>query len=97
MWRDLVTLVELGIVERQKGDKPWAECLMRIREGAQTDADVEMLESRVVANLGLAPDDPSIHSLPHCFHTNKEASFTLPRHVALSCLLTAPSLSRWTR
>lgn len=72
LWRDLVELAELGIVERQKSDQPWAETLMRLREGAHNDADLELLESRCISKLNLKPEDPIIRDLPHCFHTNAQ-------------------------
>lgn len=74
LWRDLVKLVELRIVERQKEDKGWAEALMRIREGSHTEEDIQLLNSRLVDNLGIQADDPSIRDLPHIFHTNADVN-----------------------
>jgi hypothetical protein len=67
----LVQISELTICERQKEDKPFAETLLRIRDGSQTIADMKLLNTRRLDVLGISPDDPMILSIIHIYPTNK--------------------------
>ena len=48
LWRTYFTMFELTEIMRQKDDAPFAELLNRIREGRQTEEDVNTLNSRRV-------------------------------------------------
>ncbi|MCP3664246.1 MAG: AAA family ATPase, partial [Gammaproteobacteria bacterium] len=71
LWRDLVQLAELTIIERQK-DQRFAELLNRIRTGDHTEEDIQLLLTRTIENLGMSPDDPQLIDAPHIFYTNEE-------------------------
>ncbi|XP_061173536.1 uncharacterized protein LOC133182702 [Saccostrea echinata] len=48
LWRDLFTMHELTEIMRQKDDVHFAELLNRLREGNQTEADIQTLKQRCV-------------------------------------------------
>jgi hypothetical protein len=73
LWRDLMRLTELTIIERQKGDQAFAELLNRVRVGKHTDEDVEVLSSRLLSRPEMAAsrDDPAVLDAIHLHPTNK--------------------------
>ncbi len=61
-------MFELSEVMRQREDKEFAEMLNRIREGKHTDADIEVLNQRILRISQEHPDYPI--SATHLFSTN---------------------------
>ncbi len=73
LWTDLVQLVELKAVERQK-NKQFAEVLCRVWTGHQTDDDVTLLKTQTMASLGLCQKDPHLMDAAFVFYTNPECA-----------------------
>ena len=48
LWNSYFTLYELTEIMRQKDDKLYAELLSRLREGNQSQDDIEKLKSRII-------------------------------------------------
>ena len=68
LWNSYFTLYELTEIMRQKDDKLYAELLSRLREGNQSQDDIEKLKSRIIdANHPNYPYDAV-----HMFATNAE-------------------------
>ena len=61
-------MYELTEIMRQKDDKAYAEILNRLREGNQTDADIQQLKTWLVEPLN--PQYP--YDAQHMFRTNAE-------------------------
>ncbi len=57
--------------ERQKGDVVFAQLLNRVRTGTHTSADIELLKTRLLPNLGLTVDSPELKDLPFLYATNQ--------------------------
>ncbi|XP_062600656.1 uncharacterized protein LOC134262299 [Saccostrea cucullata] len=58
LWRELFTMHELTEIMRQKDDVHFAELLNRLREGNQTEADIQTLKQRCVdESLPVYPRD----------------------------------------
>ena len=51
LWESLVTMFELTQVMRQSDDQPFASVLNRIREGRQTNDDINLIKSRMLSDL----------------------------------------------
>ena len=61
-------MMELDQVMRQRGDKEFAELLCRVRKATPTKEDIEVLQSRTVAD-----DDPNCpHDSLHVYRLNKD-------------------------
>ena len=69
IWQECFTFCELSTVMRQKEDKQFAELLNRLREGSQTEADVNHLSKRVVPK-GQCIGNYEIPMSTHLFMTN---------------------------
>ena len=59
VWQDNMKLFELTTIMRQKDDKNYAELLNRMREGNQTEADIEMLRT-ILINPGECVNIPHL-------------------------------------
>ena len=57
LWQDEFEMLELDEIMRQRGDSAFADLLCRVRTDSCTDADIAVLESRVVT-----PDSPGYPS-----------------------------------
>ena len=58
LWQQYFQMFELSEVMRQREDKEFAEMLNRIREGKHTDADIEVLNQRILRISQEHPDYP---------------------------------------
>ena len=74
LWRDNVELMELTEVVRQKGDKRFCECLLRIREGRHTQEDIDLIETRLLSNLKLDKYSEEVLKVLHVFSTNAQVN-----------------------
>ncbi len=74
LWRDTVEMCELTIIERQKGDTPYAELLGRARDATHTRADVETLKGRTFSALGKDENDPEFDNVPFLYYTNQQVN-----------------------
>ena len=48
IWEEYFQLCELHKIMRQKDDKAFAELLNRLREGSHTNADINVLKTRLI-------------------------------------------------
>ena len=68
LWKDEFSMMELDQVMRQRGDKEFAELLCRMRKATTSEEDIEVLQSRTVAD-----DDPNYpRDSLHVYHFNKD-------------------------
>ena len=63
LWQTYFTMFELTEIMRQKNDTPFAELLNRIREGRQTEEDLQVLSSRSITS-----DSAVYQELRHVLH-----------------------------
>ena len=70
LWNAYFDMYELTQIMRQKDDQKYAELLNRLREGNQTQADVDELTKRIIP----ATDPVYPHEAPHIFRTNAEVN-----------------------
>ena len=68
LWNSYFTLYELTEIMRQKDDKLYAQLLSRLREGNQSQDDIEKLKSRIIDENH--PNYP--YDAVHMFATNAE-------------------------
>ena len=68
LWKDEFSMMELDQVMRQRGDKEFAELLCRVRKATPTKEDIEVLQSRTVADDDLNYPRNSLH----VYRFNKE-------------------------
>ena len=67
LWKHYFSMYELTEIMRQKDDQSFAMLLNRLREGKQTDADIDLLKERVCSKERAQ----ELIELPHLFTTNK--------------------------
>ncbi len=70
LWNKYIHMYELTEIMRQKDDKKFAEILSRLREGIQTERDIEELKKRCID--ASHPQYP--HNAAHMFRTNDEVT-----------------------
>ena len=63
LWQTHFTVFELTEIMRQKNDAPFAELLNRLREGRQTDEDLQVLSSRSIKS-----DSAEYQEIRHVLH-----------------------------
>ena len=66
LWRDLFTFIELTQSMRQRGNKQFAESLLRFCTGCQTMDDINMLATRTIDHIDInsEPFASSLHLYP---------------------------------
>ena len=68
LWKDNFKLFELTIIMRQREDKIFAELLNRLREGNQTEQDMNLLKTCI------KEENQNISNIPHLFTTRNEVT-----------------------
>ena len=71
LWVELFSFFELTDIMRQKDDQEYALLLNRLREGKQTEKDIEVLNKRCIQETNINFND--LLNIPHIFSTRKDA------------------------
>ena len=69
LWQEHFKMYELSEIMRQKDDREFAELLNRLREGKQTEQDIEVLKGRILKIKPGESDYPM--NITHLFSTNQ--------------------------
>ena len=70
LWKEYFSMYELHKIMRQQGDLSFADALNRLRTGSQTNADIELLKTRIITTD--YPNYPS--DVPHLYLLRRKVS-----------------------